>query len=205
MLKSLEGKTSYNAFLPIYPLLAQQFVDDYDLSHGICLDVGAGSGFVGTEVAKITHMKIYYVDIEAQALDLARKTVKEAHIDNETFFIQADVCEGLPFADNFADFIVSRGSLWFWEDKAKALEEIYRVLNIAGVALIGGGLGRYTPATMRKRLTSERQGYLKRKGGKRLSAEEMKQLALEVGIPSFRVVKDAPGDKGAWLEIYKHR
>lgn len=205
MLRSSDGKSSYNAFMPIYPLLAQQCVDDYGLSEGICLDIGTGSGFVGTEIGKITNMKIYYIDIEDKALASARQTVEEAYIDNEVFFVKADVCKELPFEDSFADFIVSRGSIWFWEDPIKAVAEIYRVLNTSGVALIGGGLGRYTPLTMRRRLTGERKNYLKRKGGQRLSPQEMKQLALSAQIPSFRVVPDAPGDKGIWLEIHKYR
>ena len=163
MLKSSDGKPSYNSLLPIYPLLAQQCVDDYRLDSGICLDIGTGNGYVGTEIAKITNMSIYFIDIQAEALDFARRIAAEADIDNEVFFIEADVCKGLPLADNFADFIVSRGSIWFWEDKAKGLAETYRVLKIGGTALVGGGLGRYVPWTMRARLTGERKNTLEKK------------------------------------------
>lgn len=204
MLKSSNGKSSYNALLPIYPLLAQQCVDDYGLDSGICLDVGTGNGYVGTEIAKITRMDIYLIDIKAEALDFARRSVAEADIDNEVFFVEADVCQGLPLADNFADFIISRGSLWFWKDKAKGLAEVYRVLKVGGTALVGGGLGRYIPWTMRERLTRERQNNLKKNGGQRLSVQEMETLAIESGIPSFKVMSDAPGDKGRWIEIHKH-
>lgn len=204
MLKSSEGKPSYNALLPIYPLLAQQCVDDYILDHGICLDIGTGNGYVGCEIAKITHMDIYFIDIKAEALDFARRSVDAADIDNEVFFIEADICSGLSLPDNFADFIVSRGSLWFWEDKVRGLAEIYRLLNVGGIALVGGGLGRYVPWTMRQRLTGERKNTLARKGGKRPSLEEMEALAVEAGITSFRVMADAPGDKGRWIEIHKH-
>jgi ubiquinone/menaquinone biosynthesis C-methylase UbiE len=204
MLKPSNGKPSYNSLLPIYPLLAQQCVDDYRLDSGICLDIGTGNGYVGTEIAKITNMSIYFIDIEAEALDFARRTVAVADIDNEGFFLEADVCKGLPLADNFADFIISRGSIWFWEDKAKGLAEIYRVLKIGGTALIGGGFGRYVPDTMRARLSETRKNTLEKKGVKRLSLEEMEALALEAGIPSFKVMHDAPGDKGRWIEIHKH-
>ncbi len=204
MLKPSNGKPSYNSLLPIYPLLAQQCVDDYRLDSGICLDIGTGNGYVGTEIAKITNMSIYFIDIEAEALDFARRTVAVADIDNEGFFLEADVCKGLPLADNFADFIISRGSIWFWEDKAKGLAEIYRVLKIGGTALIGGGFGRYVPDTMRARLSETRKNTLEKKGVKRLSLEEMEALALEAGIPSFKVMQDAPGDKSRWIEIHKH-
>lgn len=204
MLKSSEGKSSYNALLPIYPLLAQQCVDDYLLESGICLDIGTGNGFVGSEIAKITRMDIYFIDIKNEALDYARRSVGEADIDNELFFVEADICQGIPLPDSFADFIISRGSLWFWQDKVKGLMEVYRLLKPGGNALIGGGLGRYVPWTMRKRLTGERKNALERGGGKRLSLEEMKALAIKAGIASFKVMSDAPGDKGGWIEIHKH-
>ena len=204
MLKSLDGKSSYKSLLPIYPLLAQQCVDDYGLDSGICMDIGTGNGYVGTEIAKITNMSIYFIDIEAGALDFARSTVTDANIDNEVFFLEADVCTGLPLSDNYADFIISRGSIWFWEDKARGLAEFYRVLKVGGTALIGGGLGRYVPATMRARLSGERKNTLEKKGGTRLSLEEIETLAVEAGIPSFKVMYDAPGDKGRWIEIQKH-
>ncbi len=204
MLKPSDGKPSYNSLLPIYPLLAQQCVDDYGLDNGICLDIGTGNGFVGTEIAKITHMDVYFIDIEAEAVDFARRTVAQADIDNEVFFVEADVCTKLPFADNFADFIISRGSIWFWEDKVKGLAEIYRVLKVGGIALVGSGLGRYVPSTMRARLAGGHKNTLQKQGRKKLTLEEMKTLALEAGIPSFKVMLDAPGDKGRWIEIHKH-
>lgn len=199
-----EGKPSYRSLLPIYPLLAQQCVDDYRLNSGICLDLGTGNGYLGTEIAKITRMCIYFVDIKAEALDFARRTVEEAQIDNEVHLIEADVCKGLPFAGNFADFIISRGSIWFWEDKVKGLAEVHRVLKVGGTALVGGGLGRYVPWSMRARLAGERKNKLEKKGGERPSLEKLERMAIEAGIPSFRVVQDAPGDQGKWVEIHKH-
>ena len=204
MLKPSNGKPGYQSLLPIYPLLAQQCVDDYDLDRGICLDIGTGNGYVGTEIAKITNMSIYFIDIETEALDFAWRTVDDANIDNEVLFVEADVCKGLPLSNNFADFIISRGSIWFWEDKVKGLAEVYRVLKIGGTALIGGGFGRYVPDTMRARLSGKRKNKLEKKGGTRLSREEMEALAIESGIPGFRVIHDAPGDRGRLIEIHKH-
>jgi predicted RNA methylase len=57
----------YDAMMPVFPLLAQQCLDDYQLDQGIFLDIGSGSGHLGTEIAKITNMTIYYIDIDPQA------------------------------------------------------------------------------------------------------------------------------------------
>ena len=48
--------------------------------------------------------------------------------------------ESMPFEDNFADLIVSRGSMFFWNDQTKVFKEIYRVLKPNGMAYIGCGL-----------------------------------------------------------------
>jgi tRNA1(Val) A37 N6-methylase TrmN6 len=55
--QSFNGKRfTYDAMLPVFPLIAQQCIDDYQLDQGICLDIGAGNGYLGTEIAKITNV-----------------------------------------------------------------------------------------------------------------------------------------------------
>jgi SAM-dependent methyltransferase len=200
-----EDRSSYHSLLPIYPLLAQQCVDDYGLDTGICLDIGTGNGYVGTEIAKITCMSIYFIDNDPKAMHAAKRTVEETQIDNEVFFIEADICNKLPFEDNFADFIVSRGSFWFWQDKVKGIAEAYRVLKVGGTALIGGGLGRYIPHSMRSRLMDGRKNMLEKRKIKRPSKQDMKNMVMQAGVPSFRIIQDSPEqDKGGWIELHKY-
>ncbi len=199
-----ENRFVYDAMMPVFPLIAQQCIDDYQLDQGICLDIGAGSGHLGTEIAKITNMKMYYIDIDPEAMALAKSVVAASNIDNETHFIQADICQGLPLEDNFADFIISRGSMWFWEDKVKGTEEIYRVLKKGGTALVGGGLGRYIPSTMRRRLTAHRRNVGHPEGYRRLTAEELGAVAIQAGISEFKIIEEKPKvKKGGWIEMHK--
>lgn len=199
-----DKRSSYDAMLPIYPLIAQQCLDDYQLNCGVCLDVGAGSGYVGTEIAKITHMTIYYIDLDPEAMELARKTVAVANIDNETYFLQADICEGLPLKDDFADFIISRGSIWFWQQPAIGLAEVYRVLKPGGTALVGGGLGRYVPPTMRHRLAALKRNVDHPEGYHRLTAQELEVVAIQAHIADFKIIEEEPKEKkGGWIEMHK--
>ena len=124
----LRSNENYAELKPMYPLLIQQFVDDYDLMHGIALDIGAGPGWLGMELAKITNMKIVFLDISQDALDMAKENFEKLDVDNEVDYIQADVLE-LPMEDNRFDFIMSRGSIWFWKQPQKALKEIERILK----------------------------------------------------------------------------
>lgn len=195
-------RSNKNNLQLIYPLLVQQFVDDYDLKDGIALDIGTGPGFLGLELAIITNMKIHFVDINQEALNQAQSSFDSLDLDNEHEFILADV-HNMPFENNFADFIMSRGSIWFWSEPEKGLKEIYRILKPGGVAIIGGGLGRYLPKTVRDRiLRSLRQG-LKERNENRPSIEEFEKTVIKSEIPDYKMITDGEPDCGKWVEIRK--
>jgi ubiquinone/menaquinone biosynthesis C-methylase UbiE len=189
--------------LPVYPLIAQQIIDDYHLDTGICIDIGTGPGYMGLELAKITNLEMYFLDVDSKSLEKAKKNVAECELDNTVHFVEADVT-ALPFDDNFADFVVSRGSLWFWKDQTKGIREIHRVLKKGGIAFVGGGLGRYTPATMRERLKGRRRIIQeKNKDVKFLDENGLKELLDESGLAGCRVVSDGEEGAGTWIEIRK--
>jgi ubiquinone/menaquinone biosynthesis C-methylase UbiE len=189
--------------LPVYPLIAQQIIDDYHLDTGICIDIGTGPGYMGLELAKITNLEVYFLDLDAKSLEKARDNVTVCELDNTVHFVEADVT-ALPFEDNFADFVVSRGSLWFWKDQVKGIQEIYRVLKKGGIAFIGGGLGRYTPATMRERLKGRRRLIQeKHKDVKFLDESGLRELIKESALPGCRIVSDGEEGAGTWIEIRK--
>jgi ubiquinone/menaquinone biosynthesis C-methylase UbiE len=110
---------------------------------------------------RMTHLEMYFVDIEAGKLLAAKEA--SGCVDNILHFTEADLT-ALPFADDFADLIISRGFLWFWKDRGKGLREIYRVLKQRGIAPAGGGMGRYTPKFMRMRLKGKPRRALQLKG-----------------------------------------
>jgi len=191
----------HQPMLPIYPLIAQQIYDDYGQDQGICIDIGTGPGYLGIELAKITSLDMYFVDLNPEALDKAREAA--SCVDNKLTFMVADVTS-LPFADSFADLVISRGSLWFWKDQKKGLQEIYRILKPGRVALVGGGLGRYTPASMRQRLKGKTRRAQQKKGETGfLDGAGLNRLISAAGLSGCRVVSDVEGEDGTWIEMKK--
>ncbi len=193
----------YSQLAPVYPLIAQQIVDDYGITEGICLDIGTGPGYVGIELAKITGLEMYFIDDKQEALDKAEKNASGCGLDNTLHFTKADVCD-LPFEDGFADLVVSRGSLWFWEDQVKGLQQIYRVLKTGGVAFAGGGLGRYSPPGMRQRLKGKGRKKLKQEGkGNFLNGDGLNALLKKTGLEGCRAISDIEGEDETWIEMRK--
>lgn len=198
----LKSNNNYSKLQPMYPLLIQQFVDDYNLSKGIAVDIGVGLGWLGMEMSKITDMKIIFLDISQESLGMAKKNFEALNVDNEVDFIKADV-QAIPMEDNFADFIMSRGSIWFWKEPEKGLQEIYRILKPGGVAIVGGGLGRYLPENMRAKLQEALKLGLSQRNEKRPDLEEFKAIVKKAALPNYQILTDGEKGSGRWVEIRK--
>lgn len=129
-----------NIFAPIYPVIAANIVKKSGIEKGICLDLGCGIASLGIAVAEITDMQVYGVDISTEMCRLSRNKAFRHCLSGKVAPVQSDV-HLLPLRNNCADLIVSRGSVFFWNDLPVAFKEIARVLAPGGQAWVGGGFG----------------------------------------------------------------
>jgi ubiquinone/menaquinone biosynthesis C-methylase UbiE len=196
-----------DAFKEVYPSLAEQILNDYNIRNGVCLDIGCGPGYLAIEIAKRSNLKIVGVDIDPDAVQIARKNIKREELMNQMIVEQGDV-HHLHFADDTYDLIISRGSFLFWENTFQAFREIYRVLKPGGVAFIGGGMGRAITPEQKEaiKLKVEQAGFMNR--CKRIITPVMMQETLEsINIQDYKILGDGPGDSGCkcgmWVEIRK--
>lgn len=132
-------------FYPVFPLLADDFLQKSGITKGVCLDIGAGNGYLGLALAEKSNLQVRLVDIDSEMLEFAQENIRERQLADRVDTVRADV-EALPFQDNYAHLIVSRGSVFFWENQVEGLNEAYRVLAPGGMAFIGGGFA--TPGLM---------------------------------------------------------
>lgn len=190
-------------FGPIYPYLAKQVVQDYGLTEGVAVDAGSGPGYWAVELARITNLQITALDLDPEAVAIARRNIAAAGLEGRIKAVQGDI-EALPFKDESVDLVVSRGSYPFWKNKVAAFRELRRVLKPGGVAYVGGGLGNLLPAAERTRI---REIMDKEKIGPpqqlEVSFEEMGRLLREAGIPVFKISRDEGCLCGLWVEFRK--
>jgi len=112
--------------------------------------------------------------------------------------------ESIPLPDNCIDLVVSRGSIFFWQDKAQGIREVHRILRPGGVAMIGGGLGASYPLWARQEFIRARPEAYRRFKETR-SSQTFQQIAKEAGLVDFEIAGDGaadPDSQQAGLEIW---
>ncbi|MBA7636634.1 2-methoxy-6-polyprenyl-1,4-benzoquinol methylase [subsurface metagenome] len=200
-------RTSRKTLAPVYAPLAEQIVSDFDLSEkdGIGIDLGSGPGTLIVELCKRTRMHWINADINPNFFPNFYRQAEENGFGHRISAIFADA-HSLPFRDNYADIIVSRGSYHFWEDKVRAFSEIYRVLKPGAVAYIGRGFSRNLPVKAAKKIRA--------KQGKKMQydvdnkANELYNIMNELGIKDYRIDRPKPPGSenvnyGIWVEFRK--
>ena len=187
-------------FAPVYPVIADQIKNKTCITKGICLDIGGGSGYLGIALAKVTELHVYLFDKSPEMLEIAARTIAASGLDSKIQTLPGDV-RNIPFDDQSIDLVVSRGSIFFWENRPKAFKEIYRVLSPGGCAYIGGGFG--TPELQKQiteKMLKNNKDWLemvKRNTGKH-NEETFKEELCSAGIPRFEIIRN---EKGLWIFI----
>lgn len=180
------GKTHAEAFKWVadnrvahtYPMTAMRVLRECGgITEGTCIDIGCGPGNLDVELAKRTKLKIIGLDIDADMKPLFDQKIREAGFQDRVRFVVGDA-QDLPFPDDFADAIVSRGTLTFIPDIGKCLREVDRVLKPTGMAFLGGRYV-YTPHKHK------------------ISNEKLKQIVKESGVEGAQVITE----RGQWVKI----
>ena len=202
MIRSSEERLS-----PVYGPLAQQLVDDLGLDGrtGIGIDLGSGPGTLIIELCKRTKMHWINADINPHFFPYFLHQAEEHGHGGRVSAVQADA-QALPFRDDYADVIVSRGSFWLWDDQVAAFREIRRVLKPGGVAYIGRGFSANLPLEVAKAV----------RGGRgegpqydvAATARELQAIMKSLGIRDYRVIRprqdnEAGVNYGVWVEFRK--
>jgi ubiquinone/menaquinone biosynthesis C-methylase UbiE len=170
--------------------------------------VGTGPAYLSIELAKITNLKIYALDIDPNAIKIAKRNIKKAGLDGRIETVLGDV-HRMPFSDNFADLVISRGSFLFWKDKVKAFKEIYRILKPEGIAFIGGGMGKLLPQEEKQRIkTIMEKKNIGPPANLKVSIDEMKVILRKAGIFQFEIFSNGEESGcpcGLWVQFSKRK
>ncbi len=218
-----DDEVAGNARKPLpdwYPYVASDILEWCEPEAGIWVDLGAGTGGVGLAVATAknkcaSESTIILLDPDAKALSAALQSGRKRGLGNRLVAV-VGAAEKMPLPDNSVDLVFSRGSIWFWDDPAKGIREIHRVLRPGGKAMIGGGLGSNYPEWARREFTRRRHGNVPANSPQAKEHARLRdpltfgEWAKEAGVTDFRIIgqgalpaDDPRAGSGIWLKFTK--
>jgi SAM-dependent methyltransferase len=185
---------------------------------GFWVDLGAGKGQVAIPLIEATDNAVVMLDPDAEAMMKGLAMAREKGLGDKLSAV-VGVAEKLPFPDNSVDLVVSRGSIFFWDDPVQGLREAYRVLRPGGKAMIGGGAGSGYPREAAEQLIRSRSKMLDGEHAekwKRFVAlrrpEQMHVWASRAKLPNFEIAgkgavsaDDPKVGQGVWLWFTKQQ
>jgi ubiquinone/menaquinone biosynthesis C-methylase UbiE len=144
-------------------------------------------------------MLVIGLDCDPGMLAIARtNTVESGRVE----LVLGDV-GSLPFRGESIDLVVSRGSIYFWDDRPAVFADIERVLAPGGTAFCGGGFGT---AELRERIFAEMRRRnprwdedVRRRSG-RADPETLRRELRQSGVAAGDLVED---ESGTWVRIRK--
>lgn len=199
-----------------YPYVVKDVLDLCRPDKGFWVDLGAGKGQVAIPLIEATGHPIVMLDPNAEAMSKGLEIARDKGLGDRLFAI-VGVAEDMPFPDNSVDLVVSRGSIFFWDDPVKGLREVHRVLRPGGKAMIGGGAGSGYPkeaveeliASRKKKLEGDETEKWKRFVELR-RPEKMRAWAESACLMGFRLAgkgaissDDPKVGQGVWLWFTK--
>lgn len=193
-------QTMKGLFRKIYPVIAEQAIERTGIRRGLCLDLGGGPGMLGICVAKASELRVVVVDPLAECIELARENIAEHGLPHRVG-AQVGQAERLGFADASVDLVVSRGSIYFWEDQRQGLREIFRVLRPGGWAYVGGGFGtkELRDEILATKADDAEWNKGRRERGSKHPPEHFQALLEELALPG-RVENS---ESGMWIVMRK--
>jgi len=135
-----KGPKSEQSLPSRYPYVVQDILRFCKPKKGFWVDLGAGKGQIAIPLIGATGNPVVMLDPNRKAMTEGLEIAREKRIEDRLFAV-VGCAEAMPFPNNTVDLVVSRGSIFFWDDPVKGLKEVYRVLRPGGKAYIGGGAG----------------------------------------------------------------
>ena len=201
-----------------YPYCIEDALGFCSPTKGFWVDLGAGKGQVAIPLIEKTGNPVVMLDPDSEAMTEGLRIAREKKLQNRLSAVVGRA-EAMPFPDNSVDFVVSRGSIFFWDDPAKGLKEVYRVLRPGGMAYIGGGAGSGYPKWATEKLIQQRKEKSHGDDAEKWKRfvelrrpEQLRQWAEAAGLHDVQVMgkgalsaDDPRVGQGVWLLFGKQR
>ncbi len=119
------------------------------------LEVAPGPGYFAIEMARLDRLHVTGLDISHTFVEIARENARQAGASVD---FQQGNASSMPFAEGSFDLIICQAAFKNFSQPGKAIDEMYRVLRVGGMAVIQDMWKDAPDATIRAEVNSMQLG-----------------------------------------------
>jgi hypothetical protein len=184
---------------PIRPFLARQVEELYGRQDGCILEIGPFSGLIFALAQKNVGRSFLIAAFPQAAIALYRQEARRRRLEDRVRIIESD-SSLIGVSDDSVDLAIFRGALFFPALFQVDFGAIYRVLRTAGIAFVGGGFGKYTPAEIICQIKKRSEQLNDAMGRVRMTLESVKE---QVRSSHLEQNCEIIADGGLWVVMRK--
>jgi ubiquinone/menaquinone biosynthesis C-methylase UbiE len=102
-------KQNFNA---VFPAVVRQIIETCGVQQGICVDIGSGTAILSLELVRMTRLTVYALEKAPAMFRQGVENIKAAGLSERIKPVPGDAHQ-MPFDDEFANLVVSRGPIIF--------------------------------------------------------------------------------------------
>lgn len=192
-------KELYNLWNPVYPYLTKHIEEIYGRRDGDILEVGPFCGAIFSMQAQRIGKSLSIAAFPSGMGDFFRKEAKKHKIDNDVSIFKSNASL-IGIAEHSIDLVIFRGALFFPSLFNVDFPAIYRVLRENGVAMVGGGFGKYTPEEVINAIGERSRDLNLRVGKTEITVDRLREDIRTGKIPGHT---ELITEGGLWVIIKK--
>ena len=184
---------------PIRPFLTRQIEELYGRRNGNILEIGPFSGLIFALAQKKVGRNFSIAAFPQATIRMYRQEARKHGLEDRVRIVESNRSL-MGIADDSVDLAIFRGALFFPILFRVDFEAIYRVLRPGGIAFVGGGFGKHTPAEVISQIGKRSEELNASMGRVRVTVESVRE---QVRLSNLEEKCEITTDGGLWVVMKK--
>ena len=184
---------------PIRPFLTRQVEELYGRRNGNILEIGPFSGLIFALAQKKVGQSFSIAAFPQAAIRMYRQEARKHGLEDRVRIVESD-SSLMGIADDSVDLAIFRGALFFPILFQVEFGAIYRVLRPGGIAFVGGGFGKHTPAEVISEIGKRSEELNASMGRVRVTVDSVRE---QVRLSNLEGKCEITTDGGLWVVMRK--